>query len=61
MSTNQMVTSFLEERYVDRTKLDKLLQTAFGQEYTVAVSGDTISVEGYRALTEVRISITQVL
>ncbi|KAI0442353.1 hypothetical protein F4803DRAFT_519713 [Xylaria telfairii] len=57
MSANEMVTSFLETRYVDRVKLNTLLQTLFGQKYSVVVSGDTISVEGYRELTEVRISI----
>ncbi|KAI1737672.1 hypothetical protein F4680DRAFT_203521 [Xylaria scruposa] len=53
----KMVTSYLEARYVDRAKLDALLQRIFGQSYNVEVSGDTISVEGHRALTEVRISL----
>ncbi|KAI1212578.1 uncharacterized protein F4807DRAFT_457376 [Annulohypoxylon truncatum] len=47
-----MVTSFLETRYVDRVKLDELLQSLFGQSYSVAASGETISVEASRELTE---------
>ncbi|PMD30997.1 hypothetical protein L207DRAFT_591936 [Hyaloscypha variabilis F] len=52
-----MVTTYLETRYVDRAKLDELLQALFGQSYKVVVSGDTISVEASRELTEVRPSI----
>ncbi|KAI0550439.1 hypothetical protein F4679DRAFT_202571 [Xylaria curta] len=56
MSSNEMVTSYLEARYVDRVKLNALLQKIFGQSYNVEVSGDTISVEGHRALTEVEVN-----
>ncbi|KAH8790916.1 hypothetical protein F5882DRAFT_460503 [Hyaloscypha sp. PMI_1271] len=52
-----MVTTYLETRYVDRAKLNELLQALFGQSYTVVVSGDTISVEASRELIEVRPSI----
>ncbi|KAI0399415.1 hypothetical protein F4802DRAFT_589607 [Xylaria palmicola] len=55
MSTTEMVTSFLEARYVDRAKLNTLLQALFRQRFNVVVSGDTVAVEGPRALTEVRI------
>ncbi|KAF3764538.1 hypothetical protein M406DRAFT_330872 [Cryphonectria parasitica EP155] len=48
-----MITTYLETRYVDRAKLNDLLQGLFGQEYSVESSGDTISVEAPRALTEV--------
>ena len=74
-TTNEMATTYLETRYVDRAKLDGLLQSLFGQSYSVMasatfkgdakisfantpqVSGDTISVEASRELTEVRSSI----
>ncbi|KAI8630294.1 hypothetical protein F5Y19DRAFT_429568 [Xylariaceae sp. FL1651] len=52
MPPNEMATSYLETRYVDRAKLNALLQTIFGQSYNVVASGDTIAVEGYRELTE---------
>ena len=70
-----MTTTYLETRYVDRAKLNELLQALFGQSYTVVVSaalqgitqvsfanpsqvsGDTISVEASRELTEVRPAI----
>jgi hypothetical protein len=38
MTTNEMVTTYLETRYVDRAKLNELLQALFGQSYTVVVS-----------------------
>ncbi|KAI1645251.1 uncharacterized protein F4817DRAFT_344178 [Daldinia loculata] len=47
-----MVTTYLETRYVDRAKLNELLQALFGQNYSVVASGDTISVEASRELTE---------
>ncbi|KAN0120321.1 hypothetical protein V8E51_002529 [Hyaloscypha variabilis] len=53
MTSNEMVTTYLETRYVDRAKLNELLQALFGQSYKVVVSGDTISVEASRELTEV--------
>ncbi|KAH6717630.1 hypothetical protein BKA61DRAFT_670054 [Leptodontidium sp. MPI-SDFR-AT-0119] len=50
-----MTTTYLETRYVDRAKLNQLLQALFGQSYTVVASGDTISVEASRELTEIAI------
>ncbi|KAI0383444.1 hypothetical protein F5Y04DRAFT_25776 [Hypomontagnella monticulosa] len=47
-----MVTTYLETRYVDRVKLDELLQDKFGQNYSVVYSGETVSVEAPRELTE---------
>jgi hypothetical protein len=38
MTTNEMVTTYLETRYVDRAKLNELLQALFRQSYKVAVS-----------------------
>lgn len=41
MSTKEkqkMVTTYLESRYVDRAKLNALLQGLFGQGYTTEVS-----------------------
>jgi hypothetical protein len=38
MTTNEMVTTYLETRYVDRVKLNELLRALFGQSYTVVVS-----------------------
>jgi hypothetical protein len=38
MTTHEMVTTYLETRYVDRAKLNELLQALFGQSYTVVVS-----------------------
>ncbi|KAI1196231.1 hypothetical protein F5X97DRAFT_220214 [Nemania serpens] len=52
MPLNEMVTSYFGNRYVDRVKLNALLQKIFGQNYNVVVTDDTISVEGNRALTE---------
>ena len=75
MTSNEMVTTYLETRYVDRAKLNELLRALFGRSFTVVVSaalqgmnqvsfahtsqvsGDTISVEASRELTEVRPSI----
>jgi hypothetical protein len=38
-----MATTYLETRYVDRAKLNELLQALFGQSYTVVV-GATLLV-----------------
>ncbi|KAI1179908.1 hypothetical protein F4777DRAFT_404221 [Nemania sp. FL0916] len=38
MLAGQNVISYLEGRYVDRAKLNALLQTLFGQSYSVVVS-----------------------
>lgn len=73
-----MVTTYLESRYVDRAKLNALLQGLFGQDYTTEVSnysikyltqvllvdasqisGDTISIEASRQLTDVRNPVPQ--
>ncbi|KAI1418439.1 hypothetical protein F5Y13DRAFT_149173 [Hypoxylon sp. FL1857] len=47
-----MFTTYLETRYVDRAKLNQLLQALFGQSYSVVASGSTICVEEARELTE---------
>ncbi|KAI2626053.1 hypothetical protein GGS26DRAFT_563090 [Hypomontagnella submonticulosa] len=47
-----IATTYLENRYVDRAKLNTLLQHLFGQSYSVVASGETISVEASRELTQ---------
>jgi hypothetical protein len=36
--TNKMSITYIEQRYVDYPKLDALLQSLFGQKYSVMVS-----------------------
>jgi hypothetical protein len=38
MTTHEMTTTYLETLFVDRAKLNELLQALFGQSYTVVVS-----------------------
>jgi len=46
MSSNERVTSYLEDRYVDRHALDRLLQELFGHDYNVVVSVKRRSIFG---------------
>ncbi len=42
MAANEMFNTYLEDRYVDRAKLDALLQSLFGQSYSVVVCASII-------------------
>ncbi|EFX06080.1 hypothetical protein CMQ_4149 [Grosmannia clavigera kw1407] len=50
--TTEMITTYIEARYVSRKKLRELLDTLFGDDYNVVMAADTIAVEAIRQLTE---------
>lgn len=59
MPLNEMVTSYFGNRYVDRVKLNALLQKIFGQNYNVVVSAHTTMWYRYCLLTPPRSQMTR--